>query len=83
MAESDNESFILIDVNEQDGKKTVHHQVMFENAQLTQSILQSNNSNHSNNNIAGSVHSIDQWSEVSAPSIKSINSVPTRKGMNE
>ena len=68
MGDSDIDEFILIDVNDNNGK--VQQQVMFDNAQLTHSII-----NDSNNlNVAGSTHSIDGWSEITAPSVRSINS---------
>lgn len=66
--DSENEEFILIDVNDKNGK--VQQQVMFDNAQLTHSIINQSN----NSNIAGSIHSIDGWSEITAPSVRSINS---------
>ena len=68
MAGPDSEEFILIDVNDNNGK--VQQAVMFANAQLTHSIIK-----QSTQNLAGSTtHSMDGWSEVTAPSVKSINS---------
>ena len=73
MAGSDTEDFILIINNNETGK--VQQQIMFDNAQLTHSIIQ-----QSNSNMAGSTHSIDGWSEITAPSVTSIHS-NQKKGM--
>lgn len=62
MAESDNDSFVLIEQH-----------AISNNAQLTHSIL----SNKSRTD------SIDQWSEVSVPSVKSMNSIPKRAIANK
>lgn len=68
MAGPDTEEFILIDVNDNNGK--VQQAVMFANAQLTHSIIK-----QSTQNLAGSTtHSVDGWSEITAPSVHSINS---------
>jgi len=72
--DSSNEEFILINVNDNNGK--VQQQVMFDNAQLTHSIINQSN----NTNIAGSVHSMDGWSEITAPSVRSINSSQRKAG---
>ena len=65
MAESDNDDFIFIEVNTKNGQQSIQHQIMFEQAQLTQSII---------SNTAPSVKSMDAWSEISAPSVGSIKS---------